>query len=217
MIRHGITEGNKNRWFYGAADIPLAEEGRAQLGDLRDRDFYPAVPEDALYYTSGLVRTEETLRIIYGDRPHMVLPDLQEMNFGDYECRAFDGLDGDSVFMKWGYDEDGDIALPGGESRNEFTARVRRGLDELLALHIKNGRTSVLVCHGGPISCIMQQLFPGSKGTMWDWMPEPGHGYILDFDGRSLAGWEPLGKAGDSLQDAIAGYQEEHGLPKNRI
>lgn len=27
LIRHGITEGNQKKWFYGAADIPLAEEG----------------------------------------------------------------------------------------------------------------------------------------------------------------------------------------------
>ena len=31
LIRHGITEGNKKRWFYGAADIPLSQEGREEL------------------------------------------------------------------------------------------------------------------------------------------------------------------------------------------
>ena len=31
LIRHGITEGNQKKWFYGAADIPLADEGREEL------------------------------------------------------------------------------------------------------------------------------------------------------------------------------------------
>ncbi|MBQ1471194.1 MAG: histidine phosphatase family protein, partial [Eubacterium sp.] len=26
LIRHGITEGNLKRWFYGAVDIPLTED-----------------------------------------------------------------------------------------------------------------------------------------------------------------------------------------------
>ena len=34
LIRHGITEGNKNRLYYGYADIPLAEEGIAALKEL---------------------------------------------------------------------------------------------------------------------------------------------------------------------------------------
>ena len=27
FIRHGITEGIQNRWYYGSTDMPLVEEG----------------------------------------------------------------------------------------------------------------------------------------------------------------------------------------------
>ena len=27
LLRHGITEGNKNKWFYGKTDLPLLPEG----------------------------------------------------------------------------------------------------------------------------------------------------------------------------------------------
>ena len=33
FLRHGITEGNKNKWFYGALDLPLLDEGKAEITD----------------------------------------------------------------------------------------------------------------------------------------------------------------------------------------
>ena len=41
LIRHGITEGNKRRLYYGAADIPLAEEGIESLKKLVQENIYP--------------------------------------------------------------------------------------------------------------------------------------------------------------------------------
>ena len=31
VIRHGITEGNEKRWFYGKTDLPLLEKGKETL------------------------------------------------------------------------------------------------------------------------------------------------------------------------------------------
>lgn len=69
LIRHGITEGNKNRLYYGFSDIPLAEEGIAELTRLAESGIYP-YDEDADFYTTGLRRTEQTLSIIYGEKKH---------------------------------------------------------------------------------------------------------------------------------------------------
>lgn len=192
FIRHGITEGNKNKWFYGAADLNLTEEGRKKLGEFRDGGIYPEIPEQGMFYTTGLIRTEETLKIIYGDVPHESIVKLQEMNFGDYECKSFDELQDDKVFLEWGYDETGDVCLPGAESRNEFSERISEGLKELKAIHHKRSlelrhkeveAVTVMVCHGGVISAIMAELFPeeDDRKTMWDWMPSPGYGYTVTF------------------------------------
>ncbi|WP_173452624.1 histidine phosphatase family protein, partial [Eubacterium pyruvativorans] len=74
LLRHGLTEGNQRRWFYGGIDIPLTEEGRQQLKERREAGVYPPVPEDAQVFTSGLIRTEETLELTYGPRPHGRIP-----------------------------------------------------------------------------------------------------------------------------------------------
>ena len=52
LIRHGITAGNENRWYYGRMDIPLTARGIAQLEKLRADGIYPNV-QNADCYTSG--------------------------------------------------------------------------------------------------------------------------------------------------------------------
>ena len=39
---------------------------------------------------------------------------------------------------------------------------------------------TVAVCHGGVIAEILNSLFPTEKESVWDWMPQPGCGYIMD-------------------------------------
>ncbi|TDP51382.1 aldo/keto reductase [Aminicella lysinilytica] len=201
FIRHGITEGNDRKWFYGKADLPLTAEGKETLKKFRDRGIYPDIPDDAGCYTSALSRTDETFQIIYGDRARKPLPLLNEMQFGEYECKTYEELKGYEGFHDWAYDETGDVKLPGGESRNEFAARVSKGLKELVNLHRmkewshRHGgqdAITVMVCHGGVISAIMQELFPQVNGSMWDWMPDPGLGYMVEFEGGEPSMYEKI-------------------------
>ena len=188
FLRHGITQGNKNRWFYGAIDIPLLEEGKQCLLDYKEQGYYPDVPENAKYYTTGLGRTEETLKLLFGDHPFQTIPELREMNFGEFEGKTFDELKDNSDFQNWMEDESGDVHLPGGESRKEFYDRIRRGLEMLLEYHRsleqeKNEEAfSVMICHGGVIAFIMEQLFLGERESMWDWITLPGCGYVVEFE-----------------------------------
>ena len=201
LIRHGITEGNLNSWYYGASDIPLAQEGVDKVTRMKEAGCYPEFAEDAQYVTTGLTRTEHTLELVVGPREHKQITDLQEMKFGEYECVAFDDVKDDPVFLEWGYDKTGDVALPGAESLNQFKARVQRGLDELIAIHRlgelahrHNGKPThtVMFCHGGVISCIMGDLFPEDAETIWDMMPDPGEGFILNDEGGKPVSYEKI-------------------------
>ena len=84
LLRHGKTEGNLKNLYYGSTDLPLTDAGIAAL-----RADPPAVPPVQHYYTSGMLRTEQTFAILYGGRPHGVLPELREMDFGDFEMRTY--------------------------------------------------------------------------------------------------------------------------------
>ena len=196
MLRHGITEGNKNRWFYGELDIPLLPEGIEQLARQKEQGFYPEPPACTRFYTTGLIRTEETLVTLFGEREFGVISDLQEMKFGKFEGTTFDEVKDEEAFTSWTHDESGDVEFPGGESRNQFAERVRRGIETLLENHRELEESmmarepedredvlTVLICHGGVIAGMMNELFPGVRKDMWAWMIEPGCGYIIDMDG----------------------------------
>ena len=57
LIRHGITEGNKKKLYYGHSDIDLAEEGITELKELVSSGLYPD-GEGADFYTTDLKRTQ---------------------------------------------------------------------------------------------------------------------------------------------------------------
>ena len=191
LIRHGRTDGNRNHWYYGSTDLPLTEEGTEEIRAYAGQGIYPEIPEDADIYTTGLIRTDQTLEAIYGDLKHEALPKLQEINFGKAECMTYDDLKQFGNFDEWARDTTGNARIvDDAETGNEFHERIREGLKELIAKHrLKewshrhSGKdaVSVVVCHGGVIACIMETLFPAVCGSMWDWLPEPGFGYAVDF------------------------------------
>ena len=195
IIRHGITAGNLKNLMYSNTDLPLLKTGVEQIAELAAQNAYP-VCENANYYTSGLLRTEQTLLLIYGEVEHKKIRDLREMEFGKYENRTFEELNRDPEYMEWFSDETGEVAIPGGESINGFKRRAVSGFEEVLADHLAeteeaeeadSGRESVdsiIICHGGPISAIMEYCFPDEKEHMFRWMPDPGHGYTIEFEGE---------------------------------
>ncbi|OKZ52681.1 MAG: hypothetical protein BHV94_08725 [Clostridiales bacterium 59_14] len=81
LLRHGDTAGSRDDLYYGAADIPVLPDSLEMLAERARAGVYPTA---ARYYTSGLLRTEQTIRALYGDVAHTQLPGLREMDFGDF-------------------------------------------------------------------------------------------------------------------------------------
>ena len=198
LIRHGKTEGTRKRWFYGAMDIPLDNEGVDELAQLTKEGIYPCLgPVDADFYTSGMVRAEQTFFIIYGAAKHQVIDELKEMDFGDFEGYSHEDLNGSPLYEAWLAQQGPEAAAPGGESLGHFNERVKRGFEKLCGYHAmkelshrhsKLPAHSVLVCHGGVIGAIMMDLFDKEKENLYKWIPEPGHGYSIIFEeGKATA------------------------------
>lgn len=198
LIRHGITEGNQKRYYYGAADIPLAPEGEEQLKELAEQGFYPEA-EGADFYTTGKQRTEQTLRLIYGEREHEQIPELVEMNFGEFEMKSYEELKEIPEYQRWISDEKGKTEPPGGESIIGFQKRIQGGLKilvgrhrlkELSVRHCGDDAVSVLVCHGGTIGAVMESTFPNQQEHFFKWVPDPGHGYTLTLEEGEITAYE---------------------------
>ena len=195
FIRHGITEGVKKKWFYGSTDLPLIEEGIAALNELKSRGIYPK-PWGADLYTSGMLRADQTLQVLYGDLPFGTFSSLREMDFGRWECRTYDELKNEPEHEAWMDDRDGSFTYPGGDSIQGFYARVSKGLIELTGCHRMkelshrhdgHDAVSIIVCHGGVIAAAMEHWFSGDRENFWQWIPDPGRGYTIEFENGEAA------------------------------
>jgi alpha-ribazole phosphatase len=55
--------------------------------------------------------------------------------------------------------------------------------------HQKEAMT-ICICHGGVISGIMDYIWPGEYKNFFEWIPDPGHGYVLLVEDGSFTGYE---------------------------
>lgn len=181
LLRHGQTEGSLRDLYYGATDLPVLPESLAALHESAGR--YPTAPR---YYTSGLLRTEQTLQALYGDVPHTALPGLREMDFGDFEMRSYEELKDDPAFRQWMSDSEHN-PCPNGESAPQTMARNLAAIGTVLA----SDEDAVCVIHGGVTSGLMMRWF---GGTRYDYDPLPGTGYQVTVTGGKPVSYKKIPK-----------------------
>ena len=158
LVRHGESVVTVNRVVGGPRTCSgLSELGRVQAARLRDRLVDRSEMESAALISSAYPRAIETAQIIAPAFPGDV--DVME-EFGEHdpgpEC---DGLTFDEFVDRYGMpDWDGDpnaVLFPGGETVAAFHHRVSAGLDRVERQY--EGRTVVIVCHGGVVDVAMRR------------------------------------------------------------
>ena len=175
LLRHAQTEGSLRNLYYGAADIPALPESLSELH--RRAGDYPTAQR---YYTSGMLRTEQTLAAIYGNVPHTRLPGLREMDFGDFEMKSYAELKDDPAFQAWCEDAEHN-ACPNGESAPQVLARNLAAIQPVLDA----GEDAVCVIHGGVTAGLLMHWFGGIR---YDYPVAPGTGYQVTFeDGKPVS------------------------------
>lgn len=173
LLRHGMTMANERRLYCGASDLALTAAGRAELLRLRREVSYPDAA-DLEKITSGMLRSDETLKLLYGVEPDRRMPGFREIHFGSFELKCYEELKGNAQYQAWICDDTGDAAPPGGESANAFRARVFAAVDTL-------ERDALIVCHGGVIAALMARWFPEEGRNLYQWQPGFGLGYVVEL------------------------------------
>ena len=168
LLRHGETDGSRRDLYYGAADIPALPESLAAL-----HENAAAYPRAARYYTSGLLRTEQTLEAIYGPVAHQQLPGLREMNFGDFEMKSYQELKDTAAYQAWITDVEHN-PCPHGESAPQV---LRRSLAAIAPV-VQRPEDAVCVIHGGVTAGLMMTWFGGGR---YDYSVSPGQGFQVTF------------------------------------
>jgi broad specificity phosphatase PhoE len=182
LVRHGETEGESSIRYHGRTDVALSELGRDQMRRVRG-----AIKTNhgganfARVFSSPLVRASEGARIVSGhSAPLVTIDEFAEVHFG-----LFEGLTSDEIrerypdeFARWNADRLApSYTYPEGESRADFTNRVERGLERMLAQWTPRDNDALLVAHRGVIRAIVRKL------TRREPLVELGSIHILRFDG----------------------------------
>ena len=166
LIRHGKTVANEQHLYCGSTDLPLSDGGREELHSMH----YDITPER--FVTSGMKRTDETLRILFGSVPFSVDSRFREVDFGAFEMKSYEMLKEKAAYQAWLTGDNERNVPPGGESGVQMTRRVLEAFRE-----IPDG--TALITHGGVIAAIMASLFPADGKHRYQWQPRNGHGYEI--------------------------------------
>jgi broad specificity phosphatase PhoE len=123
LIRHGSTQWNLQGRLHGITDVALSREGKRDVSALGSRLASRSNKAQQYYIMSSpALRARQTAQIALGRTGIDIWPDLQEMNFGDYE-----GLSRSTIQelngKHWNVLVDG---CPGGEPLTDLRNRCGR-------------------------------------------------------------------------------------------
>ena len=166
LIRHGKTSANEKHLYCGSTDLPLSDAGKEEL-----RSVHYDI-KNVRFITSGMKRTNETLRTLFGDVPYEVEPRFREVDFGIFEMHSYEELKDTPEYQNWlTGDNDANIP-PQGESGLQMKDRVLAALSEIK-------EDTCIITHGGVIAAIMSHLFPEEGKNRYQWQSPNGGGYLL--------------------------------------
>jgi uncharacterized phosphatase len=175
LIRHAESEGNAKRHIQGHEDYPLTEHGHEQAKAVGERFAHEALDR---IYTSDLTRTYDTAIEIAKHHPCVPFETderLRERNFGIYAGRARHELEEEGISHEALYS-----SPPGGETREEFRARILSVLDDLYEKHY--GETIMLITHSGLIGRLLMTLANAPEEERDCYRPNNTSVTIIEFD-----------------------------------
>lgn len=189
LIRHGETEQNKRKNFYGKLDVGLNEKGKEQsykVGELlKDVKFNKI-------YISDRKRTRETSERIlernrfYEKEKNIIYKDekINELDFGIFEGKSYEEIG--SLYPKeqekWEKDWK-NFVPPKGESAVVFYNRV-----ENFMKHIQKEEDGnyLIVTHGGVIRMIYSYILQNNMDFYWNFASRNGDITLIKYEYENL-------------------------------
>jgi broad specificity phosphatase PhoE len=182
MVRHGESEGNRDRRFTLTTETPLTDRGREQARQIGRRIAQLFKPEAIV--SSPFTRARQTSAIINEQLglPIEIVEDLHERDLGCLKGQSYDALR-ELVRTDPDYDPaNGWSWKPeGGESYEDVRRRVVAAIEDLRQRYA--GREIVIVSHGGVMLSVWAHIAGAWRGAH---LP-PNCGIVLvEHDARRL-------------------------------
>jgi len=166
LVRHGQTDMNKEKLYYGWTDCPINDVGRKQAETLHQ--YFKNIHCHKVI-TSDLKRSIETAEIITKGQ-NVVLEKRQafrELNFGLWEGKHYKVLQKEypDAFEQWGRDWKS-FCMPEGEAFFTFYERIRKELENVIQ-QTPEDNTVLLVTHNGVMSAMLCVLTGAGYDGFW--------------------------------------------------
>ncbi len=176
LIRHGITEWNKEKRYCGHKDVGLSNEGRSQVKLLSVR-LNTAIIDKV--YCSNRKRAMQTARMLFKRTRIIPRQGLREISFGVLEGLRHEEIMEKriSVYEKWLKDPFTNN-IPRAEPMNGFKKRVESALSNIVRLN--PGKTIAAVCHGGVIGIFVNGI--AKNRNFWRCVPSSASVTIVEYE-----------------------------------
>lgn len=176
LVRHGVTDWNREGRFQGHLDPPLGEDGRREASLVAQRIASDDVLRPGRIVSSPLARAAHTASVI-GEAAGLAIETddrLIEIGQGEWEGRTHAELEVTDAerYRAW-RDAAGIRQPPGGESIDSAVARVTALIGQLAP---GDRGTVCLVSHGGTMRVLARVLLDLADGRSW----------ALDVDNASV-------------------------------
>lgn len=160
IVRHPETEANVNGRFVGQGESPFTATGLVQARRLPTRlvGFEPDVVWTSPLRRAALV-AERTAALAHV--PLRVDERLIELDFGEAHALTWEEIE--AAGIPFNYRSADEPVAPGGESRNQLTARVGSLVDEVRG----QGGRHLFVCHAGVMRAGLAHVLGLEGDQLW--------------------------------------------------
>lgn len=189
LVRHGKTEYNERRQYCGALDPDLSDLGRQELEGSAIKTYLEERTPD-MVFCSPMRRTLQTAAILLDDRdvPLVAVPELREIDFGDFEGRSYEEMKDDPAYTAW-LDTNCEGPIPGGDFPESFRDDVEVCFESLMeTCRTERVERALIVSHGGVLGTILERFAEPEKHWYEYHFPCGGFAVLKDGHIETLGG-----------------------------
>lgn len=172
FMRHLKTKGNFDKRYIGSTDEPLhnADKQHIELN----------MPVETVF-SSPLKRCVETAALLRPDVEPIIIDDLKEISFGDFENKTYEQLKNNTDYLSF-IASNGKGHIPNGENIDIFKSRCCKAFELIIKIMgEKRQASAVVVCHGGTIMAIMEHYEQSGK-SFYEYMVKNGRGFETKYN-----------------------------------
>ena len=176
LLRHGVTDWNREGRFQGQLDPPLSADGLDEARLLAERLASDTDLRPAHVVSSSLSRASQTAELVAAACGATLASDprLVEVGQGVWEGRTHDELAVTDAARYAAWRDGGGRQPPGGESLDSVRGRVAAAIEDLLG---GDAWPLAIVSHGGTLRLLAGRLLELASERSW----------ALDLDNASLS------------------------------